>query len=142
LISAKDEHHDRVLEVFRKLKTDSPADRILTTNHVVSETITLVRRIGHNEATRIGDRLYGYQPRSFVIVKTRLVAPCPVRSAGSISLGSLIVRGWTEKPLLLATGHDKGFAFLKNVAIDPHLTEAKRDRELINVVNQCRGRPP
>jgi cyanophycinase len=56
-------------------------------------------------------------------------------SAGSISLGSLIVRGWTEKPLLVAPGHDKGFAFLENVAIDPHLTEAKRDYELINVVD-------
>jgi cyanophycinase len=56
-------------------------------------------------------------------------------SAGSISLGSLIVRGWTEKPVLLAAGHDKGFAFLKNVAIDPHPTEAKRDRELITVVD-------
>jgi cyanophycinase len=56
-------------------------------------------------------------------------------SAGAISLGSLIVRGWPEKPLLVAPGHDKGFAFLKNVAIDPHLTEAKRDYELINVVD-------
>jgi cyanophycinase len=56
-------------------------------------------------------------------------------SAGSISLGSLIVRGWTEKPLLVAPGHDRGFAFLKNVAIDPHLTEAKRDQELVNVVD-------
>ena len=56
-------------------------------------------------------------------------------SSGAISLGSLIVRGWTEKPLLVAPGHDKGFAFLKNVVIDPHLTEAKRDYELINVVD-------
>jgi len=58
LISAKDEHHDRVLDVFRKLKIDHPADRLLTTNHVVAETITLVRRIGHEEATKIGERLY------------------------------------------------------------------------------------
>jgi predicted nucleic acid-binding protein len=58
LISTKDEHHERVLEVFRKLKTNSPANRLLTTNHVVAETITLVRRIGHAEAIRIGDRLY------------------------------------------------------------------------------------
>jgi cyanophycinase len=56
-------------------------------------------------------------------------------SAGSIILGSFIVRGWTEKPLLMAPGHDRGFAFLRNVAIDPHLTEAKRDYELINVVD-------
>src|SRR5262249_53663761 len=40
-----------------------------------------------------------------------------------------------EKPLLMAPGRDRGFAFLKNVAINPHLTEAKRDYELINVVD-------
>jgi cyanophycinase len=56
-------------------------------------------------------------------------------SAGSIILGSFIVRGWPEKPLLMAPGHDRGFGFLRNVAIDPHLTEAKRDYELINVVD-------
>jgi cyanophycinase len=56
-------------------------------------------------------------------------------SAGSIILGSFIVRGWPEKPLLMAPGHDHGFGFLRNVAIDPHLTEAKRDYELINVVD-------
>jgi cyanophycinase len=56
-------------------------------------------------------------------------------SAGSIILGSFIVRGWPEKPLLMAPGHDRGFAFLKNAAIDPHLSEAKRDYELINVVD-------
>ena len=30
----------------------------MTTNHVVAETITLVRRIVHDEATKVGDRLY------------------------------------------------------------------------------------
>ena len=58
LISTKDEHHERALGVFQALKTDRMADRLLTTNHVVAETITLVRRIGHEEAARIGDRLY------------------------------------------------------------------------------------
>jgi uncharacterized protein len=28
-------------------------------NHVVAETITLTRRIGHEHASRLGDRLYG-----------------------------------------------------------------------------------
>jgi cyanophycinase len=56
-------------------------------------------------------------------------------SAGSIILGSFIVRGFTAKPILMAPGHDQGFGFLKNVAIDPHLTESKRDYELINVVD-------
>jgi cyanophycinase len=56
-------------------------------------------------------------------------------SSGAIVMGSFIVRGWTAKPLLMAPGHDRGFAFLKNVAINPHLTESKRDYELINVVD-------
>ena len=56
-------------------------------------------------------------------------------SAGAIIQGSFIVRGRPDKPLLMAQGHDRGFAFLKNVAIDPHLTQAKRDAELVNVVD-------
>ena len=56
-------------------------------------------------------------------------------SAGAIIQGSYTVRGRPDKPLLMAAGHERGFAFLKNVAIDPHLTQAKRDSELINVVD-------
>jgi len=29
----------------------------VTTNHVVAETITLTRKIGHDQATRLGDQL-------------------------------------------------------------------------------------
>lgn len=54
-------------------------------------------------------------------------------SAGSIILGSFIVRGRPDKPLLMPTGHAEGFGFLRNVAINPHLTSAKRDNELVNV---------
>lgn len=56
-------------------------------------------------------------------------------SAGAIIQGSYTVRGRPDKPLLMAPGHERGFAFLKNVAINPHLTQAKRDNELINVVD-------
>jgi len=56
-------------------------------------------------------------------------------SAGAIIQGSYIVRGRPDKPLLMAQGHERGFAFLKNVAIDPHLTEQKREAELVNVVD-------
>lgn len=56
-------------------------------------------------------------------------------SAGAIIQGSYTVRGRPDKPLLMAKGHERGFAFLKNVAINPHLTEQKRDAELINVVD-------
>ena len=56
-------------------------------------------------------------------------------SAGAIIQGSYTVRGRPDKPLLMAPGHEQGFGFLKNVAVNPHLTSAKRDNELINVVD-------
>jgi cyanophycinase len=57
-------------------------------------------------------------------------------SAGAIVLGSFIVRGRPDKPLLMAKGNTEGFGFLKNVAINPHLTSAKRDNELVNVCDE------
>lgn len=57
-------------------------------------------------------------------------------SAGAIIQGSYIVRGRPDKPLLMAKGHEKGFGFLQNVVINPHLTSAKRDTELVNVLEQ------
>jgi cyanophycinase len=56
-------------------------------------------------------------------------------SAGAIIQGSYTVRGRPDKPLLMAKGHERGFGFLKNVAINPHLTEAKREAELVNVID-------
>jgi cyanophycinase len=56
-------------------------------------------------------------------------------SAGAIIQGSFVVRGRPDKPLLMAKGQDRGFGFLKRVAINPHLTSAKRDAELVNVVD-------
>ena len=56
-------------------------------------------------------------------------------SAGAIIQGSYTVRGRPDKPLLMAAGHERGFGFIRNVAINPHLTQAKRDNELINVVD-------
>lgn len=56
-------------------------------------------------------------------------------SAGAIIQGSFVIRGRPDKPLLMAKGHDRGFGFLKHVAINPHLTSAKRDAELVNVVD-------
>jgi cyanophycinase len=56
-------------------------------------------------------------------------------SAGAIIQGSFIVRGRPDKPLLMARGRTRGFGFVKNVAINPHLSSAKRDAELVNVVD-------
>lgn len=56
-------------------------------------------------------------------------------SAGAIIQGSFLVRGRPDKPLLMPEGRTTGFGFLKNVAINPHLTSAQRDAELVNVVD-------
>jgi cyanophycinase len=56
-------------------------------------------------------------------------------SAGAIIQGSFVVRGRADKPLLMAPGKTMGFGFLTNVAINPHLTSAIRDAELVNVVD-------
>jgi cyanophycinase len=56
-------------------------------------------------------------------------------SAGAIIQGSFTVRGRPDKPLLMAQGHTTGFGFIKNVAVNPHLTSAKRDAELVNVID-------
>lgn len=56
-------------------------------------------------------------------------------SAGSIILGSFIVRGLPNSGILMVKGHDRGFSFLKNVANDPHLSQAKRERELLDVTH-------
>ena len=59
IVSKRDAHHSRVVEVFRTFKDLRLADHLVTTNHVIAETITLTRRIGHQEAVKLGDQLYG-----------------------------------------------------------------------------------
>jgi predicted nucleic acid-binding protein len=59
LVSRRDAHHPRVVEVFRTFKDLRRVDHLLTTNHVIAETITLTRKIGHEDAARLGDQLYG-----------------------------------------------------------------------------------
>lgn len=54
-------------------------------------------------------------------------------SAGAIIQGSFIVRGRPDKPVLIARGQTRGFGFLENAVINPHLTSAKRDTELVTV---------
>jgi cyanophycinase len=57
-------------------------------------------------------------------------------SAGAIIQGSYIVRGRPDKPVLMASGNEKGFGFLKDVVINPHLFSAKRETELVNVLDR------
>lgn len=58
LVSTKDEHHDRVVDVFATFKGARLSEVILTTNHVGGETLTLTRRLGHEHAVRLAERLY------------------------------------------------------------------------------------
>ena len=56
-------------------------------------------------------------------------------SAGAIIQGSYTIRGNPDKPVLMVKGRERGFAFLKNVAINAHLSEAMRQNELVTVLD-------
>jgi predicted nucleic acid-binding protein len=59
LLSAHDRDHLRVREVFDELGRGRLPDLLLTSNHVVGETITLARvRGGHDLAVQVGRHLY------------------------------------------------------------------------------------
>jgi cyanophycinase len=58
------------------------------------------------------------------------------QSAGAIIQGSYTVRGRPDKPVLMVRGRDRGFAFLDDVAINPHLSAQKRENELVSVVDR------
>ena len=64
LFYADDVHHARVREVLERYRGRSLADFVITTNHVVAETITLLRkkagadpRARHTLAVRVGQQL-------------------------------------------------------------------------------------
>ncbi len=60
LLSAYDRDHERVRAVFESLRGRRLSDLLLTTNHVVWETITLARTRGdHALAVQVGEYLYG-----------------------------------------------------------------------------------
>lgn len=65
-VSADDKDHARVNEVLEAYRGQRLADILLTTNHVVAETITLVSKRGHRDpgvrhdlAVSLGRQLYG-----------------------------------------------------------------------------------
>jgi len=59
LLSAHDRDHERVRAVFESLRGRRLPDLLLTTNHVVGETITLARARGdHALAVHVGEYLY------------------------------------------------------------------------------------
>jgi cyanophycinase len=56
-------------------------------------------------------------------------------SAGAIIQGSYTIRGNPNKPVLMVKGSERGFAFLTDVAINPHLSEAMRQNELVTILD-------
>ena len=56
-------------------------------------------------------------------------------SAGAIIQGSYTIRGNPNKPVLMAKGSERGFAFMRSVAVNPHLSEAMRQNELVTIVD-------
>lgn len=52
LVSERDAHHERVVDVFNTFKGLRLADHLLTTNHVIAETITLMLKLGHSQQER------------------------------------------------------------------------------------------
>lgn len=57
--SEDDANHARAFEVFEEFKGRNLPETLLTTDHVVFETITLTRyRISHERAVFVGERLY------------------------------------------------------------------------------------
>ena len=57
-------------------------------------------------------------------------------SAGAIIQGSYVVRGNPDKPVLMVNGRERGFGFLPDVAINPHLSASQRENELVSVIDR------
>jgi uncharacterized protein len=59
LASANDPHHPRAREVFGGFRGQDLRRLLVTTNHVVAETVTLTQaKIDHEAAVRMGEQLY------------------------------------------------------------------------------------
>ncbi len=58
-------------------------------------------------------------------------------SAGATIQGSYLVRGAPEGPqIMISPGHEVGFSYLKDVAIDQHLIARHREADLIGVIEK------
>lgn len=56
-------------------------------------------------------------------------------SAGASIMGSYLVRGAPSgNAILMAPGHERGFGFLRNVAIDQHIVVRQRESDLAQLV--------
>ena len=91
LASAKDPHHARACEVFATFEGRNLPLLLLTTNHVVAETITLTQmKIGHQAAVQMGQQLY-----SEALASIHWASPVEEKAAFAY----------------LSRHHDKGYSF-------------------------------
>ena len=78
--------------------------------------------------TRTVKELFGVLERGGVIAGS---------SAGATIQGSYLVRGAPEgNTVMMAPGHEIGFGFLKNSAIDQHWATRKREQDLVPVIER------
>jgi cyanophycinase len=57
-------------------------------------------------------------------------------SAGATIQGSYLVRGAPKgNQIMMSPGHEEGFAYLRNAAIDQHLLARKRENDLVAVID-------
>jgi cyanophycinase len=92
--------------------------------------------LGPGNAGRLADAYLGTNTQKELKALSARGGVIAGTSAGAIILGSYVVRGWTEKPMLMAKGHDKGFGFIEGIAVNPHVISQKREYELISVVHE------
>ena len=56
-------------------------------------------------------------------------------SGGAMLATSFMLRGLDGKPVLVARGHTRGFGFLQDVIINPHLTAQQRESQLVTAIH-------
>jgi cyanophycinase len=57
-------------------------------------------------------------------------------SAGATIIGSYLVRGAREgNTVMMAPGYEKGFGYMRGVAVDQHLLKRKRENDMVAVVD-------
>lgn len=61
-------------------------------------------------------------------------------SAGATIQGSFLSRGDTNVNTIMLGDHQRGFAYLKNVAIDQHVVARGRELDLIKILNDPQGK--
>jgi len=101
LIDADDAHHARVREVLELQRGRPLSDSVLTTNHVLAETLTLLRKRGkqdsrtrHARAVEVGRQIYAGRFGVFTKSQPRKSAP---PSTTSPSTPTTPTASWTVR---------------------------------------------